>query len=144
MSDDWRKKYREATKTVKAALVEAGYPRPDLSVTRGKGTSYGWIDIRLIIDRPGNCYCLDRERVQADGHYIDEYTECRFCREQRGELARDATEIAIKSGAALGTYTDDMGYKHFELLTHVNYRMQPPHYESNGYKHTTHEQEGEQ
>ena len=47
---------KEETKAVKAAL-KGDYP--DIRVKHGKGTSWGWLKVRLSIPRPANCSCKE-------------------------------------------------------------------------------------
>ncbi len=47
--------HKEETKAVKAALVKAGYA--DARVGHGSGTAWGWLDLKVSIAKPHNCYC---------------------------------------------------------------------------------------
>lgn len=96
---------RVAPKEVAAIVRSALRPRyghRHVRVTCESGTAYGWIDARIEIVRPSECFC-------APGS-----TYCGRCREALNTAAAEARKIVYeamrKAGAEFGTFTSDDGY----------------------------------
>lgn len=59
------------TRAVKAALK---WDYPDVRVRHGKGTSWGWLKVKLSIPRPADCRCKEENEGKACSE------SCRTCK----------------------------------------------------------------
>ena len=96
---------KERNKQIKKALGrEFGYR--NVSVRGGRGTAYGWVHVKIRIPKPHEGEC---------GLYCDD------CAKAKEDAERKVWEILEKTGLydELGTWYDDMGYKHKEITLDI-------------------------
>lgn len=89
----------EITKIVKS-ILSSRYGFKNVSVTRGKGTASGWVDARITVAKPENCFCTNTGW-------------CQVCREKINKTSEEAREVVYaemeKQGKEFYNYSDDMG-----------------------------------
>lgn len=91
----------EISRIVRTALRKR-YGTKNVSVTKGSGTASGWIDARVEIPKPSECFCAPQEIY------------CSRCKEARSLTAQEARKIAYDAmkaaGAEFSSYYADDGY----------------------------------
>jgi len=91
----------ERTKEVKKKLVKV-FPRDIVSVRNGRGTAYGWVEIRIHLSRLVNC----PEKPDHGCGWCPKWGNCPIFKEIRIKGYRQVEE-AIR-GIEFNTYPDDM------------------------------------
>jgi hypothetical protein len=134
--------FKDITKTVKKALANT-YGFDHVSVKRGRGTAYGWVECQVNLDLPSDCRCcwvcqeakwnkvpylfMYREELQDIGdndgnlYGINHEYLCPSCKTLLEKTSKRATEIVHNCGVKYGTYYADDGYnsEHSEVLIQV-------------------------
>jgi hypothetical protein len=93
------------TKQTKSALVPI-FGRDHVRVHHGRGTAYGWVDIKVQVPRPADCFCSELRR-DADDVY-SRYAKCDACRETK-DLAKRLIDVAT-AGIKYDTWYLDDGH----------------------------------
>lgn len=105
----------EITKIVKTALAER-FGFKNVSVKRGRGTASGWVDAKVEIERPHDCFCKENEPY------------CSRCKEQLRDVNDEARKRVYdamqKAGVKFSTYYSDDGYNTERdcFLLHINFK----------------------
>jgi len=89
-------------------------------------TAYGWVHIKVRVERPHKGTCEEWEREKNKGKdvyfsYVMSYGECEDCYNLRREVEKRVWEILEETGLynELFTWYDDMGGKHKECTVEV-------------------------
>jgi hypothetical protein len=93
---------------IKKALADR-YGYKNVSVKNGTGTAWGWVEARIIVDRPADCGC--EARLICD--------HSRAVSQEAETIARDALKNV---GLEFYKYSSDMGGDHDEFLLQVRYK----------------------
>jgi hypothetical protein len=91
------------------------FARENVKVTGGRGTAYGWIHLNINLPVPFDCVGHDK-----DGQPYAHTHNCPACLETVKTAERVIDRALDDSGVY--NYTDDMGYKHRELLTNFTWK----------------------
>jgi hypothetical protein len=119
---------KERNKQIKKAVMSA-YPNDKVSVTGGRGTATGWVDVKLTLKTLPGCSCkfienhatwakvpytyiTRSERQPRTGdYYNDQYTYyCPQCHERLEVENKKLKDIVYNCGAEFYHYTVDDGY----------------------------------
>ncbi len=130
--------FNTRNKQIKAALCKV-YNRKDVRVVGGRGTATGWVEIKVMLDRPSDCTCNIVEQVRTwskdkstykyraqldpldyrSGYY------CHKCKALYEIQDKRVSEIVNTCGAWFTHYTSDDGYgtERRECLTQVEVKI---------------------
>jgi hypothetical protein len=119
---------KERNKQIKKAVTKA-YPKDKVSVTGGKGTATGWVDVKLTLKATPDCTCnfvektatwgkpiytytVREQRQPWTGNYHDDKYQyyCPVCHEILETETKKLKEIVYGCGAEFYHYTVDDGY----------------------------------
>lgn len=102
----------ERNRRIKKELAKVfGYK--NVKVKGGRGTAYGWVDVRILAKKPENCRC-----IKGDWRLCDE------CRAKVDRIKQKVWEVLEKTGLIdeIGIWYDDMNYKHKKITVDVELR----------------------
>ncbi len=119
---------------IKKSLCEV-FNRKDVRVLGGRGTAYGWVEIKVETDRKSDCTCnikIDKRwRTNEEYKYRDVIDMnrltyfCDSCKKIRQETEEKARKAIKASKQTFGTYTADDGYntERDEMLLDIEVRI---------------------
>lgn len=91
---------KEVTKIVKKVLGKR-YGASNVNVCKGRGTASSWVEARIEVEKPNDCYC-EKGSVWC--------ARCRETMRETAEQARDLVAIEMKdNNAKFSTYYGDEG-----------------------------------
>ncbi len=127
----------QSNRVIKNALLKVYAPK-DVSVRGDRGTAYGWVNVKVTLDRPEGCECkiVTKEATWAKVPYTYSYREqldpknyqssyyCEKCLALLKENQEKVDKIVYGCGAEFGHYCVDDGYntEQSEVITTVEIR----------------------
>ena len=123
---------------IKKALLKY-YSAKDVTVRGDTGTAYGWVKIKVTVNRPAVCNCkvieewakwakvpyMMKYRGQLDQNNYRSSYMCENCLKVHEENTKKMNEIVNKFYNEFGTYYADDGYdtEHREVIAEVEVRL---------------------
>lgn len=127
----------ERNRKIKRALLK-GFKARDISVRGDTGTAYGWVKIKILLDKPKTCTCLFKEqlatwtkkpyiykyRINPNPTFFNSSLYCKDCLNLLKKKEKKANEIINKSGVEFSYYRADDGYntERREMILEVEVR----------------------
>jgi len=104
----------ERNRAIKKVLARR-FGRKNVRVKGDRGTAYGWVNIYVQVPKPHKGEC---ERPEG---WPGSFYECDACKRVREETEKEIWRLLKEAGLydELGTYYDDMGDKHKEVIIHI-------------------------
>jgi hypothetical protein len=128
----------ERNKRIKQALLKF-YSYKDVVVKGDRGTAYGWVKIKVMVDRPINCHCKIIEEVatwskdkhiykyrgQLDPNNNRSSYMCEECLKVYLKNYKKVNEIISSFNKEFSTFIADDGYntEHREVIVQVEVRL---------------------
>lgn len=93
--------HREESRAVKDALIKSGYK--NCQVGHGRGTAWGWLEIKASTPKPENCYCGSEEYLR-----IHRVGRCNACQDEWSKHYRAIINIAHSVTGRHGEYDGEI------------------------------------